>query len=211
MTRILVSSFGPFGRHSVNASAEVARRLWEEGLDGADLVTVDLPVVRREASRRLLEAFDRVRPDVAIALGIAESRDRITPERVAINLDDYRIPDNGGHQPREEPVVSGGPAAFFSTLPIVRMAAAVAGAGIPAEVSNTAGTFLCNHVSYVLLHHVATTGAPCRAGFVHIPQMREVVEPGAPSLPFAELVRGVRIAVAAAMATDDVADRTPRG
>lgn len=200
MTRILVSSFGPFGAHAVNASAEVARRLWEEGVDGAELITLELPVVRFEAARRLVDAFDRTRPDLAIMLGIAETRDRITPERVAINVDDYRIPDNGGNAPSEEPVVPGGPAAYFSTLPVKAMAAAINAAGVPAEVSNSAGTYLCNHVSYALLHHVERTGAPSRAGFVHIPQMREVAPAGAPSLPFAELVRGVTIAVRASVA-----------
>jgi pyroglutamyl-peptidase len=200
---MLVSSFGPFAEHRVNSTSEVARRLWEEGVEGVDLVTVELPVVRYEASRMLVEAFDRVAPDVAIMLGMAASRTAITPERVAINFDDYRVPDNGGNQPSEEPVVPGGPAAYFSTIPVKRMAAAVAAAGISAEVSNTAGTFLCNHVAYALLHHVATTGAPCGAGFLHVPQMREVAAAGAPSMPFSDIVRGVTIAVhTAAIARD---------
>jgi pyroglutamyl-peptidase len=184
MARLLLSSFGPFGPHAVNASAEVARRLWEEGLPGADLVAVELPVVRHEASRLLVDAFERVRPDAAVMLGIAESRQAITPERVAINLDDYRIPDNAGNQPADEPVVSGAPAAYFATLPVRRIVAALSAADIPAEISNSAGTYLCNHVSYALLHHIERTGAPCRAGFVHLPT----------SLPLATLVRGVTIA-----------------
>lgn len=204
MTRVLLSSFGPFAKHRVNSTTEVARRLWEEGLEGVDLVTVELPVVRFEASRMLVEAFDRAAPDVAIQLGMAASRTAITPERVAINFDDYRVPDNGGNRPSEEPVVPGGPAAYFSTVPVKRMAAAVVAAGIPAEVSNTAGTFLCNHVAYALLHHVATTGAPCAAGFLHVPQMREAVAPGSPSMPFADLVRGVTIAVRAAAVARDL-------
>src|SRR6185369_12624770 len=185
MTRLLVSSFGPFGPHAVNASAEVARRLWEEGVEGADLVTVELPVVRFEASRLLVEAFDRVRPDVAVMLGIAHKRTAITPERVAINVDDYRIVDNAGNQPADEPIVPGGPVAYFATLPLKRIVAAITAEGIAAEVSNSAGTYICNHVSYALLDHVERTGAPCRAGFLHMPQMREAVEPEAPSMPFA--------------------------
>jgi pyroglutamyl-peptidase len=199
-TRILVSSFGPFASNTVNASAQVARRLWEEGIEGADLVAVELPVVRYDASHMLVEAFDRVRPDLAVMLGIAENRDRITPERVAINVDDYRIPDNAGNQPVDEPIVPGAPAAYFTTLPVKQIVAALDAASIAAEVSNTAGTYLCNHVAYALLHHVERTGAPCSAGFVHIPQMREVVAPGAPSMPFADLVRGVTIAVRTAIA-----------
>jgi pyroglutamyl-peptidase len=195
MVRLLVSSFGAFGVHAVNASAEVARRLWEEGVEGADLVTVELPVVRFEAARLLVEAFDGVRPDVAVMLGIAERRDHITPERVAINVDDYRIEDNAGNAPADEPVVPGAPAAYFSTLPLKRIVAALTAEGIPAEVSNSAGTFICNHVSYALLHHVERTGAPCRAGFIHLPQMREAAGDDAPSLPFSDLVRGVALAV----------------
>jgi pyroglutamyl-peptidase len=200
MTRLLVSSFGAFGPHTVNASAEVARRLWEEGVEGADLVTIELPVVRFEASRLLVEAFDRVRPDVAVMLGIAKSRTAITPERVAINVDDYRIVDNAGNQPADEPIVPGGPAAYFATLPLKPIVAALTAEGIAAEVSNSAGTYLCNHVSYVLLDHIERTGAPCRAGFVHMPQMREAAEPEMPSMPFADLVRGVALAVRIAVA-----------
>ena len=185
MTRLLVSSFGPFGEHASNVSADVARRLWEEGVEGADLVTVELPVVRYEAVERLAEAFARVRPDVLVMLGLAGKRDKITPERVAINLDDYRIPDNAGNQPHDEPVVAGAPAAYFSTRPVKQIVGAMTAAGIPAELSNTAGTYVCNHVSYALLHHIERTGAPCRAGFIHLP----------PALPLATLVRGVSIAI----------------
>jgi len=194
MFRLLVSSFGPFGPHAVNASADVARRLWEEGVEGADLVTVELPVVRYRAVERLVEAVARTRPNAVVMLGIAETRDKITPERVAINLDDYRIPDNAGNQPHDEPVVPGAPAAYFATLPVKRIVGALAAAGIPAEVSHTAGTYICNHVSYALLHHIERTGVPCRAGFIHMPQMREATPASPNTMPFADLVRGIAIA-----------------
>jgi pyroglutamyl-peptidase len=188
----LLSGFGPFGANSVNASAEVARRIWEEGVDGVDLVKVELPTIRRTA-------FDRVNPDIVVMLGIADDRREITPERVAINLDDYRIPDVAGNQPVDEPVVAGAPAAYFSTLPVKKIVAALSAADIPSRVSHSAGTYLCNHLSYSLLHQVERTGAPCRAGFIHIPQMTEAVADGAPSLPFSTLVRGVTLAVRAAI------------
>lgn len=184
-TRLLVSSFGPFGSHATNVSADVARRLWEEGIPDVDLVTVELPVVRGEAASLLVGAFDRLQPDAVVMLGIADTRERITPERVAINVDDFRIPDNAGNQPADEPVVSGAPAAYLSTLPIKRIVSALDEAGIPAAVSNTAGTYVCNHVSYALLHHIERTGTPSRAGFIHIP----------PSMPLATLVRGISIAI----------------
>ena len=201
MARLLLSAFGPFGEHAVNASAEVARRLWEEGVEGCDLVKIELPTVRRESADLLLHAFDRVRPDVVVMLGIAAERDEITPERVAINVDDYAIPDNAGNQPVDEAVVAGAPAAYLATLPVKRIVAALADANIPSRVSNSAGTYLCNHVSYAMLHHIERSGAPCRAGFIHLPQMSEVVPEGAPSMPFAMLVVGVTIAIGAITGT----------
>ena len=154
-----------------------------------------LPVVCREAANRLLEAVERERPDAVVMLGIAAKRDKITPERLAVNVDDYRIPDNAGNQPCDEPIVPDAPAAYFSTLPIRRMVEAIAAAEVPAEISNTAGTYLCNHVFYALLHHTAERRVDCRAGFVHIPQMAEAAAEGAPSLPLEALVRGVRAAL----------------
>jgi pyroglutamyl-peptidase len=199
--RILLSSFEPFGEHAVNASAEVARRLAASGVAGAELTVVELPVVRGESARALVEAFERVRPDAAVVLGIAEKRGAITPERVAINVDDYRIPDNAGNAPVDEPVVLGGPAAYFSTLPVKAIVRVLTAADIPAEVSNSAGTYLCNHVFYALLHHVAESGAASRVGFVHIPQMREAGEEGLPSLPLDVLVRGVTLTLETVAAT----------
>ncbi|HQR40177.1 MAG TPA: pyroglutamyl-peptidase I [Blastocatellia bacterium] len=197
MARLLLSGFGPFGEHSVNASAEVARRIWEEGLEGCDLVKIELPTVRGESADMLVHAFDRVSPDFVVMLGIAGDRDEITPERVAINVDDYRIPDNAGNQPVDEPVIAGAPAAYLSTLPVKRIVAALSASGLPSRVSNSAGTYLCNHVSYAMLHHIERSGAPCRAGFIHIPQMSEAVPEGSPSMPFSTLVVGVTIAIQA--------------
>lgn len=199
--RILVSSFEPFGDHEVNASREVARHLAEST---PGLLTVELPVVRYDAPRILIDAVDRERPDAVLMLGIAANRADIAPERVAINVDDFRIPDNAANHPVDEPVVPEGPAAYFSTLPIKAIVAALAEAEIPASVSNSAGTYLCNHVAYALLHHLEQTTAACRAGFLHIPQMAEAAKDGAPSLPFATLVRGVRIALDTIRLTSDV-------
>ena len=187
MTRLLLSSFDPFGAHATNLSSVVARRIWEEGIDGVDLVSIELPTVRFAASAMLIDAFDRTRPDIVVMLGIADSRGQITPERVAINVDDYRIPDNAGTQPVDEPVVSGGPAAYIATLPVKRIVERLLEVSVPAAVSNSAGTFLCNHVSYALLHHIERTGAPCQAGFIHIPA----------DMPLALAVRGVQAAIEA--------------
>jgi pyroglutamyl-peptidase len=199
--RILLSSFEPFGSHEINASAEVARRLGGIGVEGAELAVIELPVVRYEAARRLVDAFERVRPDAAALLGIDNKRSSITPERVAVNVDDYRIPDNAGNLPADELIAPVGPTAYWSTLPIKAIVAALAASGIPAEVSNSAGTYLCNHVFYSLLHHIDVAGGRCRAGLVHIPQMREAFEGEGPSLPLETLVRGVSITIETVIAT----------
>lgn len=187
MTRLLLSAFDPFGSHTTNLSSIVARRVWEEGLDGLNLAAIELPTVRFSASSMLIDAFDQTRPDVVVMLGIADAKGQITPERVAINVDDYRIPDNAGNQPVDEPVVPGGPVAYLATLPVKRIVERLQAASIPVALSNSAGTFLCNHVSYAMLHHIERTGAPCRAGFIHLPA----------DMPLALAVRGVRLAIEA--------------
>lgn len=194
--KVLLTAFGPFGAHSVNGSLEAARRLAAEGVHGVDLEVVELPVARGAADRALLEALERVRPDALVMTGINERASAIQAERVAINVDDFRIPDNAGEQPCDEPVVDGGPPAYFSTLPVRRIVSALGREGVPAELSNSAGTYLCNHVFYLARHAIEAEGAPCAAGFVHVPQMREAASPDAPSLPLETIVSGLRIVVA---------------
>ena len=145
------------------------------------------------------EALARTRPVLAVALGLAAGREGLSIERVAINLDDARIPDNAGAQPVDEPVAPGGPAAWFSTLPIKAMVAALNQAGVPASVSQTAGTFVCNHVFYGLQQRLAGTGV--RSGFIHVPLLPKQAEryPGKPVLALAEQVRAVRVALQVAL------------
>jgi pyroglutamyl-peptidase len=192
--RILVSAFEPFGEHAVNASAEAARTIAGRGVAGADVEAICLPVVRGDAVRRLLEAVEGGRYDAVVMLGIAGKRGEITPERIAINVDDYRIPDNSGNSPVDEAVVEGGPAGYFSTLPIRAIVEALEAASIPSKISNTAGTYICNHVAYALAHHLASAEDPPIAGFVHIPQMAEA-DGWEPSLPLETLVDAVAIVV----------------
>jgi pyroglutamyl-peptidase len=198
--RILLSAFDPFGTHTVNASAEVARRIAAGRIRNATVRTVVLPVVRFEASRVLFEAFDDFRPRAVVMLGIADNRGAVTPERVAVNVDDFRLPDNGGNIPVDEPVVEDGPVAYLSTLPVRAVTAALDRATIPASLSNSAGTFLCNHVFYAMMHRLATTDSRAIAGFVHIPQMTEAYgddEAARPGLPLDTLVRAVRLTLGA--------------
>lgn len=202
---LLITGFEPFGGESINPSIEVARRLDGEVLAGAVVRAVELPCVFGESIVALREALDAHRPALVLALGQAASRTDFSVERVAINVDDARIPDNRGRQPVDEPVVPGAPAAWFSTLPVKAMVAALRAAGLPASVSQTAGTFVCNHVFYGLMHHLL---AGVRGGFMHLPLLPEQAarRPGHASLPLATQVEGVRVAVRAAWTHGPAAD-----
>lgn len=204
MTRLLLTGFEPFGGDAVNPAHEAGHRLAREQVAGADLHYLCLPVVRYEAVAVALKEMLRLRPDAVISLGQAGSRARITPERIAINVDDFRIPDNAGNQPRDEPQVRDGPAAYFTTLPVRAMTDAIVAAGVPAAVSNTAGTFLCNHVAYGLLHAIATGGLPVRAGFVHLPLLPEQAAARpveTPSMTLETMMAGLRAMLAVVTAS----------
>ncbi len=192
--KILVTAFEPFGGETVNASLAVLRLLPDE-LGGAQLVKAVLPVAYGAAPDRLKEAVGREKPEAVLCLGQAGGRTALTPERVAINCADARIPDNAGQQPIDEPLVPGGPDAHFATLPIRAMAAAIREAGLPAEISNTAGTFVCNAVMYALLEWFPEV----KGGFLHLPWLTEQAaeKPGAFGLSAQELTHGVAAAVRA--------------
>lgn len=199
---ILLTGFEPFGGESVNPSWQVA-----QSLDGADIAGVRvhalrLPCVFGSAHAALDAALTKQRPTLVLALGQAGGRDGFTVERVAINVDDGRIPDNAGQQPIDEAVVPGGPAAYFASLPIKAMVAALQQAGWPAAVSQTAGTYVCNHVFYGLMHNLRRRRS-VRAGFMHLPWLPEqaAAQAGQPSLPLAAQTAGVRVALHAALAT----------
>jgi pyroglutamyl-peptidase len=171
---LLVTGFEPFGGDRVNPSELVAAALHgsvvEAGGHRARVVSQRLPCAFADARQRLAASVDEWQPLAVLALGLAAGRAGLTPERVAINLVDARIADNAGAQPSDVPVVPGGPAAYFGTLPVKAMVAAMRAAGAPAELSLSAGSFVCNELFYGLLHHLATAGpAGCRGGFMHLP------------------------------------------
>jgi pyroglutamyl-peptidase len=182
LVRILVTGFEPFGGQSLNPSWEVARALHGLQLQGAQVVAVQLPCVFAQALPALQQALTQHTPDIVLALGQAEGRCDLSVERIAINVMDARIPDNAGAQPIDVPVIAGGPASYFSTLPIKSLVAGLRAAGFPASVSQTAGTFVCNQVFYALQHTLAGQGV--HSGFVHLPLLPEQAAhwPG-PSLP----------------------------
>jgi pyroglutamyl-peptidase len=199
---ILVTGFEPFGDEAINPSAEVARALHGRTIDGVRVVGVVLPCVFGQAIDALRAALDLHRPQLVLALGQAAGRAGFSLERVAINVDDARIPDNAGAQPIDVPVLTRGATAYFATLPIKAMCAALRDAGHPAEVSNSAGTFVCNHVFYGLQHALRRRRS-VRSGFMHLPLLPEQVAASgsavAPSLPLAQMIDGTALALTTAL------------
>ncbi len=165
---ILVTGFEPVGGDAFNPSQAVAQALAGRTIAGRRVVGAVLPCVFGRANEELRRLLRRHRPGLVVCLGLAAGRDEITPERVAINVDDARIPDNAGAQPVDRPIARGGPAAYFSTLPVKAIVAALRAAGPRASVSQTAGTFVCNHVFYGLMRALARRPG-VRGGFVHVP------------------------------------------
>ncbi|MDT8998741.1 pyroglutamyl-peptidase I [Paucibacter sp. APW11] len=200
--QILLTGFEPFGGESLNPSWEVAQSLHGLKIGGASVVAAQLPCVFGQALTLLDELLQRHQPVLVLALGLAGGRCDLSLERVAINVDDARIADNRGACPVDEPVCADGPAAYFSTLPIKAMVAALRVAGFPASVSQTAGTFVCNHVFYGLQH--ALRDRPVRSGFMHIPYLPEqaALHPGQPCMPLQTMVDGVKLALEVAWRTE---------
>ncbi|NWF08327.1 pyroglutamyl-peptidase I [Pseudomonas salomonii] len=201
MQTLLLMGFEPFDQDPVNPSWEAVRQL--DGMllgEGVQIVARRLPCAFALVEECLAEWITQLRPAMVIATGLGPGRDSISMERVAINVNDARIPDNQGAQPVDTPVVVDGPAAYFSTLPIKAMVKALREAGVPAAVSQTAGTFVCNQVFYLLQHALAGTGV--RSGFIHVPNLPEqVAGTGLASMPLVTTVEGLRLAVQVAWNT----------
>ena len=197
---VLITGFEPFGGETVNPSWEAVRVLQGVRIAGHRVETRCLPVVFGEALTCLGKAIADSKPVLVICVGQAGGRGQISLERIAINVDDARLPDNAGQCPVDAAVVTGGPAAYFSTLPIKRLLVDLQRAGIPAEISQTAGTYVCNHVFYGLMHRL-TKSRGVRGGFVHIPYSPEQAtqHPEAPSLPVATVTAALRIIVSGSL------------
>lgn len=167
MKKVLITGFEPFGGASINPALEAVKQLEQAQLEGGEIVICEVPVTRYESVDTVISAIEAHQPDYVITVGQAGGRASITPERVAINIDDFRIPDNGGNQPIDEPVVVDGPDAYFTTLPVKAITRTLQVHGIPCQVSNTAGTFVCNHLFYGVQHYLSDKNIG--HGFVHIP------------------------------------------
>lgn len=195
MTTVLLTGFEPFGGDARNPSAEAVHEVAAAWTGPETLITAVLPVAFAASAERLRRLMTDHRPDAVVLTGLAGGRRAVTPERIAVNLVDARIPDNDGAQPIDEPSVPGTPAAAFSTLPVKAIAHDIAAAGIPAEVSHTAGTFVCNHVFFVAAHE-ARAHPGTRVGFIHLPWSTETApSPEVPALPASDLARALAIAV----------------
>ena len=199
MTKVLITGFEPFDGAVLNPAWEAVSRVAAAAPTGLEIVTARLSCAFGTSLDELAAAVHEARPELVVCVGQAGGRPDVTLERVAINVDDARIPDNAGKSPVDEPVVVSGPAAYFSTLPIKACAAAVHEAGLPASISQTAGTYVCNHVFYGLMHLITTQYPEMRGGFVHVPFAPEqVVDRAAPSLPVETSAEALRVILSTA-------------
>ena len=193
MKKLLITGFDPFGGESINPAWE-AVRLLPDVIRDFELVKLEIPTVFGAAAQVVIDKAEEIHPDAIISVGQAGGRAAVTPEMVGINLRYASIPDNMGALPCDIPIAEGGPAAYFSTLPVRAMAKAICDAGLPGTVSYSAGSFVCNDVLYSLLHHFDETAV--RAGFIHVPFLPEQTK-DKPSLPLEQTAAALRAAIEA--------------
>jgi len=201
--KILVTGFDPFGGETTNPAIEAVKQLPDK-IAGADIVKLEVPTVFNRCAEVVRMAILAEQPDVVLSIGQAGGRAALTPELVAINLSDGRIPDNAGQQPVDQPIQPAGATAYFTQLPIKAMVRAIRAAGLPSRVSTTAGTYVCNHIMYQVQYLRATEFPTLRAGFMHIPFLPSQVtdKPNTPSLSLTDDVRGISAAIAAIVAEE---------
>ncbi|MGN5651224.1 pyroglutamyl-peptidase I [Bacillus sp. Brlt_9] len=197
MKTVLLTGFDPFGGESINPAWEVAKSLHEKTIGEYKIISRQVPTVFQKSISVLKEYIEELNPEMIICIGQAGGRPDITIERVAINIDDARIADNEGNQPVDVPVVEEGPAAYWSTLPMKAIIKRLQAEGIPATVSQTAGTFVCNHLFYGLMHELKKQDKKVKGGFVHIPFLPEQASnyPGQPSMSLSTISKGIELAV----------------
>ncbi|HHP5634636.1 TPA: pyroglutamyl-peptidase I [Bacillus paranthracis] len=204
MKTVLLTGFDPFGGESINPAWEVAKSLHEKTIGEYKIISKQVPTVFDKSIQVLKEYIDELNPEIIICVGQAGGRPDITIERVAINIDDARIADNEGNQPVDVPVVEEGPAAYWSTLPMKAFVKKLQEEGIPASVSQTAGTFVCNHLFYGLMHELEKRDKKIKGGFIHIPFLPEQASnyPGQPSMSLSTIRKGVELAVEVTMTVE---------
>lgn len=203
--KILVTGFDPFGGEKINPAIESVKKLPDE-IAGAKIIKLEIPTVCHQSLKVIDEAIAKYDPDVILSIGQAGGRSEISVERIGINIDDCRIPDNAGNQIIDEPVFKDGPAAYFVNLPIKAMVAKIKEHQIPAAVSNTAGTFVCNHVTYGVRHLIETKYQGKRSGFIHIPFLPQQVvdKKNLPSMSLDTIVQALVLAIEAIVETKKI-------
>lgn len=204
MKKILVTGFDPFGGESMNPAYE-AVKLMPDTIKGVEIIKEEVPTVFHKSINILDDLIEKHQPDVVINIGQAGGRFGVTPERVAINEDDARIKDNEGNQPIDVQIFEDGKNAYFTTLPIKAMVEEIKKAGIPASVSNSAGTFVCNHLMYGLLYLIDKKYPNIKGGFIHVPFATEQVldKPTSPSLSLEQIAKGLEKAVLAVIENEE--------
>lgn len=183
--KVLITGFDPFDDEAINPAWEAVNAL-PDVIDGIEVIKVQIPTVFKKSAKKLFETIEAVKPDAVICVGQAGGRFDFNVERIAINVDDARIPDNEGKQPIDEKIFEDGENAYFATLPIKAMVEEARKAGVPASVSNTAGTFVCNHIMYSLLYYISKNNLNIRGGFIHVPYIAQQVI-GKKNIPFMEV------------------------
>jgi pyroglutamyl-peptidase len=196
--KILLTGFEPFDNSPINPSEQIVNALTDESIPGVQLETAVLPVDLERGPEVLLGALDGAQLDAVVCLGQASRRTVISIERIAVNLLDFRIPDNAGVQVQDQLILASGPAAYFTTIPVRQIFEAIKEHGIPAELSMSAGTYLCNQVIYILLHHLHSQGLDIPAGFIHLPALPEQaaqMKGSVASMSLETMMQGIRIAL----------------
>lgn len=205
--KILVTGFDPFGGDKINPAIEAVKRL-PDTIQSAKIIKLEIPTVFNKSAEVVHDAIVKEQPDYVLDVAQAGGRAALTPERVAININDGRIPDNDGYQPLGEPIQADGDTAYFTQLPIKAMAKAIRAVGLPAAVSNTAGTYVCNHIFYQVQYMRAKEFPNLKAGFIHIPFLPEQVikRPNTPSMALTDIVKGLTAAIGAIVECDGQGD-----
>lgn len=200
MKKVLITGFDPFDKEPINPAYEAVKGLADE-INGVQIIKVEIPTVSYKAINKTIELIESEKPDIVINVGQAGGRFGITPEKVAINLNDFRIKDNEGNQPLDCPIVEGAAPAYFTTLPVKAIVENIKAAGIPSTLSYTAGTFVCNQVMYGVAEYIDRNNLDIKSGFVHIPFMTEQVleKKNQPSLSLAQLTLGLEALIKAAL------------
>ena len=191
MKKLLITGFAPFGGGDINPSWQAVQAL-PDRVGDFELCKMEIPTVFAEAASLVITRAEQMGAEMVLSVGMAAGRDAVTPERIAVNIRDARIPDNAGNQPRGEFVSADGPAAYFATVPVEKMAQAIRDKNIRATVSNSAGAYVCNDVMYSLLHRFA--GTDVKAGFIHVPQLPRQ---GSPSMELEKITEALAAAIEA--------------